>query len=331
VAPEPDETNMRNLGDAMSDATGWTSELGYETLGDITGATEDWNYFAQGTYGYTPEGRGPNFHANYQNMVVTEYVGDAAHAGLGVREAFLRAGEAAANPALHSVIEGSAPPGATLRLTKEFDSPTCQPSCSNPTLFVRDVLETTLTVPDAARASGEYSWHVNPSSRPLVPGEVWTMSCQAPGGNESSTTVAINRGETVRVDWIGACERAVVGGPAETCKGRAATLVGTPGNDKGARALVGTDERDVIVALGGNDKIRSGKGKDIVCGAGGKDKVGAGGQSDTAVGGGGDDKLRGGGGRDELRGGRGSDLLAGGGGRDRCRGGPGKDTLRSCA
>ena len=35
-----------------------TSERGYETLGDITGATEDWNYFAQGSYGYTPEARG---------------------------------------------------------------------------------------------------------------------------------------------------------------------------------------------------------------------------------------------------------------------------------
>ena len=49
---------MKALGDAMAAATGWTSELGYATLGDITGATEDWNYFAQGTYGYTPEARG---------------------------------------------------------------------------------------------------------------------------------------------------------------------------------------------------------------------------------------------------------------------------------
>ena len=65
-------------------ATGWPSDLGWE-LGDITGATEDWNYFSQGTYGYTPEARGPNFHATYANMVVTEYVGDASHPGEGVR------------------------------------------------------------------------------------------------------------------------------------------------------------------------------------------------------------------------------------------------------
>ena len=46
---------MKDLGDDMEGATGWRSERGYETLGDITGATEDWNYFAQGSYGYTPE------------------------------------------------------------------------------------------------------------------------------------------------------------------------------------------------------------------------------------------------------------------------------------
>ena len=58
VLTTPDEAAMKDLGDDMAAATGWTSELGYTTLGDITGATEDWNYFAQGTYGYTPEARG---------------------------------------------------------------------------------------------------------------------------------------------------------------------------------------------------------------------------------------------------------------------------------
>ena len=64
---------MDSLGDAMAAANGWTSELGYGTLCDITGATEDWNYFSQGTYGYTPEIRGLNFHANYADSVVDEY------------------------------------------------------------------------------------------------------------------------------------------------------------------------------------------------------------------------------------------------------------------
>jgi hypothetical protein len=334
VAPEPDETNMKNLGDAMAAATGWTSELGYETLGDITGATEDWNYFAQGTYGYTPEARGPNFHANYANMVVTEYLGDATHPGLGVREAFLVAGEAAGDPALHSLIEGSAPPGATLRLTKEFDTPTCGPpgdtdTDCDPPGSIHDVLDTTLTVP----SSGQYSWHVNPSSRPLVPGEVWTMSCQFPGGQESSTTVAVARGETVGVDWIGACETAEVSPPepgasgAPSCKGKAATVVGSAGGSP----LVGTPGRDVIVGFDGDDEVRAKGGRDLICVAGGADEVRGGGRADTVVGGDGDDELRGNGGRDRLLGGDGDDLLVGGAGKDRCRGGPGEDRAPGCS
>jgi murein tripeptide amidase MpaA len=333
LAPEPDETNTRNLGDAMAAATGWTSELGYETLGDITGATEDWNYFAQGTYGYTPEARGPNFHANYANMVVTEYLGDASHAGLGVREAFLSAGEAAANPALHGILEGSAPAGATLGLGKEFDAPTCQPNpsgseCSQPPgLSVHEVLDTTLVVP----GTGAYQWHVNPSSRPLVFGEVWKMSCQVPGGPRNTVPIAVGRGEGVGVDWTEGCKEAIVeGGHSGGCKGKAATFLGTTASDTGDTALVGTPGRDVIVAQGGGDEIRSGGGKDLICAGSGKDEVSAGSASDTVSGGSGGDELRGNGGGDRLRGGAGRDLLAGGGGRDKCRGGDGKDQTKSC-
>ena len=193
----PDEAAMKGLGDDMAAATGWSSELGYETLGDITGATEDWNYFAQGTYGYTPEARGSNFHGKYADSVVSEYVGDSSHAGFGVREAFLIAGERAADQAEHSVIEGAAPPGATLRLHKEFDSPTSQPGLS-----VHDVLDTTLRVPK----SGSYEWQVNPSSRPLVPGETWTMTCARQGqGVFGPVEVAVDRGDQASVDWSSSC------------------------------------------------------------------------------------------------------------------------------
>lgn len=194
----PDEAAMKELGDAMAAATGWRSQLAW-AIGQITGATEDWNYFAQGAYGYTPEAKGPNFHADYSTMVVDEYLGTGAHAGLGVREAFLRAGERAGNPPDHGVIEGTAPPGATLRLHKSFATPTCQTRCQSPTLFVDDFLDTRLEVGDA----GSYEWHVNPSSRPLVAGELWTMSCRLPGGEEHSRTVSIGRGERLTIDWRG--------------------------------------------------------------------------------------------------------------------------------
>ena len=195
VRTTPDEPAMKSLGDAMANATGWLSQRAWK-LGEITGATEDWNYFAQGTYGYTPEARGPDFHGNFDDMVVGEYLGDPAHTGLGVREAFLIAGERAANRADHSVLAGSGPPGAKLSLRKAFVTPTSQAGVN-----VSDVLRTTLTVPP----SGHYHWDVNPSSRPLVPGEKWRMICSASGGGRGVHNVAVARGERVTVDWGAGC------------------------------------------------------------------------------------------------------------------------------
>ena len=208
----PDEPAMRALGDAMGDdgqddptlgATGWPSDLGWE-LGDITGATEDWNYFAQGAYGYTPEARGLDFHSLYSDMVIEEYEGDASHLGEGVREAYLLAGEEAADPADHSIISGTVPPGATLRLQKQFSTPSHPNAPGNPT--VAETLESTLAGP----ADGTYEWHVNPSSRPDLdegpgqtpPAETWTMTCERPGqGTFGPVQVSVARGANQVVDW----------------------------------------------------------------------------------------------------------------------------------
>jgi len=92
--------------------------------------------------------------------------------------------------------------------------------------------------------------------------------------------------------------------PAEAaprCFGKAATIVGTSGNDR----LRGTRGTDVIVGRGGHDLIRSGGGKDRICGSAG------------------DDVLLAGSGKDLLDGGQGADFLAGGPSRDRLLGGPG--------
>ena len=49
---------------------------------------------------------------------------------------------------------------------------------------------------------------------------------------------------------------------AGTCEGRAATHLGTPGDD----VLTGTDGDDVMVGLGGDDKISGLLGNDLICG-----------------------------------------------------------------
>jgi hypothetical protein len=196
----PDEARMKEIGDAMADATGYRSQYGWQ-LYDTSGTTEDWNYAAQGAFGYTievgpggtqadtPENYDPDssFHMPYERGVVREWEGWGPNAGQGLREALLIAGESAINPADHSVIEGTAPAGRVLRVRKEFQTetqPVCTATVSFPVRFLNpplsevtsdkciapgariaipDHLETTMTVP----SSGTFTWHVNPSTRPF--------------------------------------------------------------------------------------------------------------------------------------------------------------------
>lgn len=122
---------------------------------------------------------------------------------------------------------------------------------------------------------------------------------------------------------------------APTCRGFAATISGTTGDD----FLPGTPGPDVIAALGGDDRIVALSGRDLICAGAGRDYVDAGtaadrvfgaGGRDRLLGRGGPDLLRGSGGGDVLKGNRGSDRLRGGLGFDRCRGGAGADSIRGC-
>ena len=92
------------------------------------------------------------------------------------------------------------------------------------------------------------------------------------------------------------------------CSGLLVNVVGTGGND----SLRGSTWADGILALGGNDTVRSGAGNDKACGGEGKDR------------------LFGDAGDDTLLGQAGDDLLNGGSGNDSCVGGPGTNELKSC-
>jgi hypothetical protein len=80
-------------------------------------------------------------------------------------------------------------------LTKSFTNRT---SIGPPT---DERFNTTMEVP----ASGRFEWHVNQSSRPLVPGERWTLTCERPEGAVLATQeVAIARGEAQELN-LSAC------------------------------------------------------------------------------------------------------------------------------
>lgn len=119
------------------------------------------------------------------------------------------------------------------------------------------------------------------------------------------------------------------------CTREAATILGTPGDD----VLEGTDRQDIILGLGGDDRIVAGGANneyqyDRICGGAGDDVL-VGYQESTAddphtetsavvMGGPGNDRLLGG---IELNGGPGNDELRGGDGRDQLWGGPGNDII----
>src|SRR5205807_6990972 len=72
-----------------------------------------------------------------------------------------------------------------------------------------------------------------------------------------------------------------------TCRGRIATIIGTPGDD----LIRGTPAPDVIVGLGGGDLIFGGGGNDVICGGEGDDSIDGGAGDDVIDGGAGNDGL----------------------------------------
>lgn len=81
---------------------------------------------------------------------------------------------------------GTAPAGATLRVAKEFATPTWAGS-------VKDRLETTTKVP----ASGKFTWHVNQSTRPVVQERISEATEETPVREQAFTGGPTTRAQTV--------------------------------------------------------------------------------------------------------------------------------------
>jgi murein tripeptide amidase MpaA len=175
VGDAPDEQALKALGAQMTAQNGYANIHGWE-LYDTTGTTEDWSYNATGGFGYTFE-IGPNeFHPPFA-QVVDEYLGAGEYAGKGNREAYLLAFENAVDRTSHSVIAGRAPSGATLRLRKEFSTPTWSPGDD-----FTDSIESTMVT------SGKtFTWDVNPSTRPIVQSRLIKLLAEEPTRTETFT------------------------------------------------------------------------------------------------------------------------------------------------
>ena len=164
------------LGRRIADTNGYANIPSFQ-LYDTTGSTEDWSYWTAGGLGFTFEIGDEEFHPEFSDAVVGEYLGRAPAAGAGKggnREAYYRMLEATVDAANHSVIRGEAPKGATLTIAKAFEtetSPVLQPAADGslqPTAPIRfpERLESSMVT----GGDGAFSWAVNPSTRPYVAG-----------------------------------------------------------------------------------------------------------------------------------------------------------------
>lgn len=166
-----DEPLYEALGARLAGPNGYTNQPSYQ-LYDTTGSTEDWTYWIAGGLGFTFEIGTLGFHPRYDDGVVAEYLGREPAAGAGRggnRESLYRMSMATLRPALHSTIEGRAPAGHRLKISKQFISPTSpvidEEGNEGDPLYFEDTL-----VSRYRSDGGTFTWAVNPSTRPLVAG-----------------------------------------------------------------------------------------------------------------------------------------------------------------
>ena len=121
-----DQVAYQSLLDRLSkNLPGWPAGPWTDVYYEASSTAEQQAYYAYGAFGFTPEATPgfsgtQTFHPPYQN-VIDNYLGTGTrYAGQTMRGLYYDAFKAAEEPALHSVISGTAPAGATLTLTKTY-------------------------------------------------------------------------------------------------------------------------------------------------------------------------------------------------------------------
>jgi hypothetical protein len=168
-----EEPAYRALGASLAAHNGYSNEPAFG-LYDTTGSTEDWSFWSTGGLAFTFEIGSDEFHPPFATGVEAEYLGLRPSAGAGRggnREAYYTMLQATADTALHSVIEGSAPAGSTLRISKTFQTSTSPVWQDDLGSVITDPLRFTDTLTSEMKTTGPtFAWHVNPSTRPIVAG-----------------------------------------------------------------------------------------------------------------------------------------------------------------
>ena len=152
--------------------TGWPSGPWTDVYYEASSTAEQQAFYAYGAFGFTPEATpgfsgNQTFHPPYEN-VINNYLGiGPRYAGQTMRGLYYDAFKAATEPELHSVITGTAAPGATLTLTKTLLARLLEHGLDDrpagPGALVPEHRDDEA---HGAGRTGSFEWHVNPSVRP---------------------------------------------------------------------------------------------------------------------------------------------------------------------
>ena len=178
-----DEPAMKALGDSMAAENGYLSMYGWQ-LYDTTGTTEDWSYSATGGYGYTFEigcvtstGRPTSASPATSTRPSPRW----SRSGRAPRRTPTRAAVTAAATARPTTRRWRTPPtraitrcsparrrpALLLRLKKTFETPDLEGRGARRT-GIPTPSPTSSTRPTRCPRADSLSWHINPSTRPLV-------------------------------------------------------------------------------------------------------------------------------------------------------------------
>lgn len=168
-----EEPQLKALGARFVAHNGYANNPSFG-LYDTTGATEDWTFWTGGGIGYTFEIGTEGFHPPFEQGVVDEYLGRNAAAGAGRggnRAAYYEMLDATADASLHGTLTGTAPRGWRLQIRKDFLTSTSPVWKDDFGTEIGDPMQfPDFLVSDLKSKGGQFTWSVNPSTRPVVAG-----------------------------------------------------------------------------------------------------------------------------------------------------------------
>ena len=188
----PDEPLYKAVGGEMAAENGYSNVFSYQIGYDHVGTTDGWSYYTTGGLGYVFEIGNTNSHPLTPRWSSTT-TGAPCRAAATARRT--------TSPWRARRTRRTTP---SLQAARPRDDPAAHEGLHEQDVG-RAADQRALRHDHGGARAGNFEWHVNQSSRPLGPGERWTLTGERPEGVVQATQeISIARGQTQQLD-LSAC------------------------------------------------------------------------------------------------------------------------------